>query len=389
MKKKIILKLLLVFTISFYSQEKIGNKVYLYGNLESSINGKTLLFYGVEDPKGENGILKRFKDKGVNVISWNKIFLPGYKYSDSERSEKIFENKIQTIVLVKLNGTSTYNQSFSNTTYNKWTNSLNTSGSSGKVVGNVELLFEIYTARNGFEKPVAIVNGNANNSWGAMGSQRGVTLKIVDRVLNSMKKNKAFLEGSFETEVVNEKNFGEIAYELYEKGKFSEAIQNCTKQFEINKDDKDILFLRAICKTELKDNYGAINDYNEIIEITKRNKDSNYDLATAYNNKAYCLLQLKNYTESLKEINIALNLDKSKFYIWDTRGEIYYNMEQYENSIKDMTKAIELEKNPNSFIIRGLSNLKLDNKSKACSDFSKAGELGESKAYENISKYCN
>ena len=54
------------------------------------------------------------------------------------------------------------------------------------------MLFEVYTKNDGFDKPLAVINGNANNSWGAAGSQRGVTLKVVDRVLNAMKKEKAF-----------------------------------------------------------------------------------------------------------------------------------------------------------------------------------------------------
>jgi hypothetical protein len=54
-----------------------------------------------------------------------------------------------------------------------------------------------------------------------------------------------------------------------------------------------------------------------------------------------------------------------------------------------MDKALKIQKTANSYYYRGLSYLKLDKKSKACSDFSKAGELGNSDAYNIITKNCN
>ena len=193
MKKTIYTFLTLLFiSTSIFAQEKIGNKIYLYGDLENSVNGKTLIYYGVNDPKGEGKIISRFEKKGINAVSWNKLFIPGYKYSDSDRNAAINKNNIETIILIKLKNRSSYTQSSSSTSYSSWTDSFNTYGTSGSVVANVGLLFEVYTKNDGFDKPLAVINGNANNSWGAAGSQRGVTLKVVDRVLNAMKKEKAF-----------------------------------------------------------------------------------------------------------------------------------------------------------------------------------------------------
>ena len=183
---------LLFLSTSIFAQEKIGKKIYLYGDLENSINGKTLIYYGVDDPKGEGKIISRFEKKGINAVSWNKLFIPGYKYSDSDKNATINKKNIETIILIKLNNRSSYTSSSSSTSYSSWTDSFNTYGSSGSVVGNVGLLFEIYTKNDNFDKPLAVINGNANNSWGIAGSQRGITLKVVDRVLSAMKKEKAF-----------------------------------------------------------------------------------------------------------------------------------------------------------------------------------------------------
>ena len=40
-------------------------------------------------------------------------------------------------------------------------------------------------------------------------------------------------------------------------------------------------------------------------------------------------------------------------------------------------------------MIRGYAKLNLNQKDSACLDFSKAGELGYEKAYEEIKKFCN
>lgn len=192
MKKLYAFILFLFVSTSIIAQEKIGNKIYLYGNLEKSISGKTLISYGIADPKGEIKIIDKFRDYGVDVISWNKLFIPGYDYSDSEINDSIDENNIQTIILIKLVNSSSYVQSNTYSFYNSLANSAFSYGSSETVVGNVELLIEIYTKDNDFDKPLAVISGNANNSWGEAGNQRGVVLKIINRTLRAMSKNNAF-----------------------------------------------------------------------------------------------------------------------------------------------------------------------------------------------------
>lgn len=186
-----------------------------------------------------------------------------------------------------------------------------------------------------------------------------------------------------------EVNYAEKGYQLQQNKEFADAIFNYSKHLEKDENNTDVLFLRAMCKSELNDRYGAINDYDRIIELEKSAKPRVYKMSTVYNNKAYCLVGLKEYEKALPFVTKALEMDKSEAYIWDTRGELYYHIGEYEKSIKDMDKAIKIQKNANSYYFRALANLKLDKKSKACSDFSKAGELGQSKAYKQISENCN
>lgn len=184
-------------------------------------------------------------------------------------------------------------------------------------------------------------------------------------------------------------NFAQKGYDLQKKGKFADAIYNYTQHLKTENNNTDVLFLRAICKSELNDRYGAISDYNSIIEKEGTAKPTVYKMSTVYNNKAYCLVGLKKYKEALPLVEKALNLDETEWYIWDTRGEIYFNLGEFDKCVADLTKAIEIKENDNSYYLRGLARLKLGFKAKGCNDLSKAGELGNADAYSEISKNCN
>lgn len=149
-----------------------------------------------------------------------------------------------------------------------------------------------------------------------------------------------------------------------------------------------LYFIRAMSKTELKDYYGANSDFDFLINNYDKNNYKENSLATLLNNKAYNFVLLKDFKKAKPLIDKAVSLEPNTDYIWDTKGELEYYLENYTESVKAMTKSINLSKRGNSFFYRGLSNIKLGEKSNGCSDLSKAGELGEVKAYEEINKYC-
>ncbi|HEY9168999.1 MAG TPA: tetratricopeptide repeat protein [Lutibacter sp.] len=184
-------------------------------------------------------------------------------------------------------------------------------------------------------------------------------------------------------------NYYKIGYEYHQKGDFSKAIYNYSKYLESDKNNTDVIFLRGWAKSELNDNYGAISDYDKIFELQSNYPLKMADIATVYNNKAYSLVKMKKYNEALPLVNIALEKNNSMWYIWDTRAEIHLNMGNFKEAINDATKAIQIDPNSNSYLVRGLAYIKNKEKDLGCKDLSKAGELGESKAYDEISKYCN
>jgi tetratricopeptide (TPR) repeat protein len=76
--------------------------------------------------------------------------------------------------------------------------------------------------------------------------------------------------------------------------------------------------------------------------------------------------------------------------IYYLRGNAKAKLKDYKGSILDYSKELESFKdNANCYLNRGISQFNLGNKEAACLDWSKAGELGEEKAYDLIKEYCN
>jgi tetratricopeptide (TPR) repeat protein len=186
-----------------------------------------------------------------------------------------------------------------------------------------------------------------------------------------------------------QKDYINDGVESYREKNFSDAILNFTKALENNPDNTEILFFRALSKSEIGDRYGAINDYDKILLFEGKVAPINYKFSTVYNNKAYCLVELGFFDEALPLVEKALRLDETEWYIWDTRAEIYLNLGELDKCVSDCTKAISIEANGNSYLVRGLANIKKGEKAKGCQDLSKAGELGETIAYQKIKENCN
>lgn len=152
-------------------------------------------------------------------------------------------------------------------------------------------------------------------------------------------------------------------------------------------------YRRAIVNSMLNNKTEAMEDYDYIINYTGETKKEFKNMATVYNNKSYCLVELEKYEEALLLVEIALELDNTLDYIWDTRGEIYYHTKEYKKSISDMTNAIKLavenDYEPiNSYYYRGMSKIKLNQKVEGCRDLQKAKELGSQEVIDEIAKYC-
>ena len=145
----------------------------------------------------------------------------------------------------------------------------------------------------------------------------------------------------------------------YYIGDYFGTLQTISKISYVNQ-NYSLLKKKGDCKLNLKDYYGAIEDYTNSLEVT--NKQS---------------------------LNNVICLD-----IYLLRAECYFKLNKLELAAKDYTSVIKFPGVTSKYLkqayfFRGLAYNNLGDKEQACKDFSKSMELGEETAIEAISRYCN
>lgn len=178
-----------------------------------------------------------------------------------------------------------------------------------------------------------------------------------------------------------EKKYLEIAAAKYELSDRAGAIVAYSKAIDINPKNPETYFKRGFAKSYLEDNRGAIADYNKVIELKPDYFDVYFDLACSEEALNDYESAMKNYNKSIKNGN---------GYGYFHRGCLKAVLEDYRGAIEDFN--IQLKGNPShiqTYMSRADAKMKLGDKSGACLDWSKAGELGNNNAYSFIKKHCN
>jgi tetratricopeptide (TPR) repeat protein len=147
-----------------------------------------------------------------------------------------------------------------------------------------------------------------------------------------------------------------------------------------------LYFERGKVKIKTEDYMSAISDFNEVIKINKTFSEAFYERG----NVKYFLGDDRG---AISDYNIVLNLKPTfpyNYNLYFYRGCAKKNLKDYQGALLDLNKYIERNKEDDyGYLIRGIIQLNLNQKDKACMDFSRAGELGNSEAYDLIKKYCN
>ena len=134
-------------------------------------------------------------------------------------------------------------------------------------------------------------------------------------------------------------------------------------------------------KDDLQDYIGSIADYTKAIELRP-------DDAEAYYNRANAKFRLQDYRGAIADFTKAIELKPDFADAYNNRGLAKANLQDYRGAIADYNKAIELQPdNSQAYYNRGNAKA-LKDLDGACLDWSKAGELGFSGAYDLIKKYC-
>ena len=140
--------------------------------------------------------------------------------------------------------------------------------------------------------------------------------------------------------------------ECYENGDLNGSIINWTITLEINPNDPNSYYSRAIVKNELYTWKSALKDYDKAIEIAP-------DFFSALTNRGSLKDENGDYTGAIEDYNKVLSFEK-----------------------------VDLENRKRAYFNRGNSKLNIGNKKGACEDWKKALELGAEYAKERLEEHC-
>lgn len=236
-----------------------------------------------------------------------------------------------------------------------------------------------------------------------------------------------------------------VAYKnrLHARSKINDyagIIADCDKLIAYDPDNPDYWFQRAAAKRNLSDIKGSMEDYNKAKYIQDSLDYLTEPSASDYNKKGYQKYTNGDFVGAIKDFNKAIELCLDTTNIgplqqftnriicadaFASRGNAKLGLSDYRGAIVDYTKAIELNVGEKSlhtyynrglakmnlkdfagalkdvdiairltpdfadaYVLRGIIEVELEDFDKACLDWSKAGELGHSKAYDLIKKFC-
>lgn len=196
---------------------------------------------------------------------------------------------------------------------------------------------------------------------------------------------------------------------------YSAAINDFDRAIEFNNSDKDAYFTRAYTKYLISDLDGAVKDYEKVISLDSASYKAYINMGNILGSLGYGTRAIENFTKAIslqpenpdgyfnrgnqklimndiesgiEDLERSLHFDNRNVKALLMLAELKFNSGDNLGSLESLNKVISLDQNPKAFYLRGLVFLKLEDRSNACPDLQRAGELGFFDAYEMINKYC-
>lgn len=162
----------------------------------------------------------------------------------------------------------------------------------------------------------------------------------------------------------------------------NKIIGNSDKKIIPNNNLAKAYYMRGfIYETEYKDNIKALTDYNNTVKYNPYHKKAL---------KKICKIkfEMQDNEGALADLKHLIKQFPNDADIHYFSAFIYSEAKQYENTIKECTESIKIQnKNPDAFLLRGITELRLKQKDKGYQDL----EYAKRQFYEknNIEKYKN
>lgn len=151
----------------------------------------------------------------------------------------------------------------------------------------------------------------------------------------------------------------------------------------LDKKDGEALFRRGVCNEKLGDLNAAKKFYGKAVKRNKVLKD-------AYSNRAAIWEKLEKPKKALPDLNQALLLDKNDLSLRLRRGFILLQLLEIQAASDDFVAATYIDpKSGVAYYGLGLARYQNGNSNDACDAWKAAVKLNESRAAEELAKYCN
>lgn len=179
------------------------------------------------------------------------------------------------------------------------------------------------------------------------------------------------------------KDYTQKGRELYERREFMEALLNLNKAIELDPAFAQAYYVRGNIKDAFDDRHGAMKDYNLAIEKNPKS-------AEVFFARGNVKMKLQDYYGAIDDYSAAIAINQNYIEAYYNRGKAKQFLQAYEDAINDCSKIIQLHpKNIDAYYMRGILRIDFGDMKNGCLDLSKAGELGDLKAYEVIKEKCN
>lgn len=181
----------------------------------------------------------------------------------------------------------------------------------------------------------------------------------------------------------NAREYTQKGMEFYEKREYMEALLNLNKAIEIDANYATAYYVRGNIKEVFEDHHGAMKDYNVAIEKNPKSADFFFV-------RGNVKMKLQDYYGAIADYTHAVGINENYIEAYFNRGKAKQFLQAYEDAINDCSKIIQINpKNMDAYYMRGILRINYGDVKSGCLDLSKAGELGDLKAYEVIKERCN
>lgn len=200
--------------------------------------------------------------------------------------------------------------------------------------------------------------------------------------LNQFEEALVMLE-KIDTEVGADPDFWIVLGRIYDTiGSIEKAQLSYSKAIDIDTENSTVFNSRGLVYARLGDFSLAILDFERAINLDPSN-------SKAYNNLGLVYEHTQDYDSAIICYTKSIELDRTEHVVFYNRGVSFMYLDYFNEAIKDFSQAISIKNDVGLYYHnRAMAYYLFGEKSKACSDWESASELGEKEATNFITKYC-